>query len=310
MATSIHPSRKGFTLIELLVIIAIIGILVALLLPAVQAVREAGRRTQCQNNLKQLGLAIQRYHSVQSVFPPSAATTPFRHSWPPFLFPYVEQEAVAKQYDWGTNWDDPANQEAINVKVGLLNCPSTPERDRRDQLGDGLSAAIADYAPPARVALVLVELGYVPPMHDRRGLLSTGMPIRDINVEDGLSNTLALIEDAGRPSFYTRFEQTPTENTPGGGNPDVTAGRVVGAGWADSRNEVTLHGFTYNGLSAPGPCPMNCTNNDEAFGFHPDGINVAFGDGSARFLSETIAINVYAALTTSNGKEIVDQASY
>ncbi len=179
-----------------------------------------------------------------------------------------------------------------------------------DRFGNAETAAVADYAPPSRVALVLVELGYVPAMHDRRGMLSTGESIRDINVEDGLSNTLTLIEAAGRPVFYTRFDLSPTDNTPGGGNPDVTGGRVLGAPWADDRNEVTLHGFTYDGLSAPGPCAINCTNNDEAFGFHPGGVNTVFGDGRIQLLSETIAIDVYAALTTSNGKEILDQATY
>ena len=147
-------------------------------------------------------------------------------------------------------------------------------------------------------------------MNDSRGMITTGKPVRDINVEDGLSNTIAFTEDAGRPVFYTRFEVTPENNTPGGGNPDVTDGRVLGAGWADDRNEVTLHGFTYDGLSAPGPCPMNCTNNDELFSFHPVGVNVVLGDGAVRFLSETIAIDVLAALVTGNGKEILDHATF
>lgn len=125
-----------------------------------------------------------------------------------------------------------------------------------------------------------------------------------------MSNTLALIEAAGRPNFYTRFELAPLDDSPGGGSPDVENGRVLGAGWADDRNEVTLHGFTYDGLSAPGPCPMNCTNNDEAFGFHPAGVNAVFGDGGVRFLSETIAIDVFAGLITSAGKEILDSATY
>lgn len=310
MAPCSRRGRNGFTLLELLVVIAIIGILVALLIPAVQAVRETGRRMQCQNNLRQLGLAIQQYYAVQSVFPASSTETPFRHSWVPTLLPYIELETLEDKYDWNADWDAAANQDAVNFKIKMLACPSTPQADRVDQLGDGRTAAIADYAPPARVAQVLVDLGYIPPMHDPRGMLSTGKPIQDINVEDGLTNTLALIEDAGRPIFYTRFELTPTDNTPGGGSPDVIAGRVLGAGWADNRNEVTLHGFTYDGLSAPGPCPMNCTNNDEAFSFHPTGINVVFGDGAVRLLSETIAIDVFAALVTCNGKEILDSATY
>lgn len=310
MAVTDRRACQGFTLLEILVVIAIIGILVALFLPAVQAVRETSRRMECQNNLKQLGMALQEYDAVQRAFPPSATTSPNRHGWTPFLLSYIDQDPLAEAYDWSVDWDDPANQESVNVPLGLLTCPSTPEGGRRDRLGGGQTAAVADYSPSARVAQVLPELGYVAPMHDRRGILSTGEPIRDIDVEDGLSNTLALVEAAGRPIFYTRFELTPTENSPGGGSPDVVGGRVVGAGWADDRNEVTLHGFTYDGVAAPGPCPMNCTNNDEAFSFHPNGINTVFGDGGVRFLSETISIQVFAALITSDGDEILDHATY
>ncbi len=310
MAGSNHQASRGFTLLEMLVILAIIGILVALLLPAVQAVRERGRRMQCQNNLKQLGLAIQEYQSVQSAFPPSSTQVPFRHSWVPFLFSYLEWESLAEQYEWNANWDDPANQKSVNVEIVTLVCPSSPDPNRRDQIGGGKSAAVSDYAPPARVAPVLVDLGYAEPMHDRRGMLTTGERIRDINVEDGMSNTLAVIETAGRPAFQTRFGLAPAESSPGGGSPDVVGGRVAGAAWADDRNEVTVHGFTWDGLSAPGPCPMNCTNNDEAFGFHPGGINTVFGDGGVRFLSETTAIEVFAKLSTCNGREIVDQATF
>ncbi len=310
MAASHRRNARAFTLIEMLVTIAIIGILVALLLPAVQAVRESGRRMQCQNNLKQLGLAIQEYHSVQSAFPPSSTDVPYRHSWVPFLLSHIEMESLGMDYDWNAHWDDPANQKAVNARIGLLICPSTPESDRVDRLDVGKTAAIGDYAPPARVSQVLVELGYVQPMHDRRGMLTTGDRVQDIHVEDGMSNTLALLEAAGRPVFFTRFKPAPPNSSPGGGNPDVVGGRVLGAGWADDRNEVTVHGFTRDGLSAPGPYPMNCTNNDEAFGFHIGGINTVFGDGGVRLLSETIAIEVFAALVTSNGDEILDQATY
>ena len=310
MITPYRRGQCGFTLVEILVVIAIIGILVALMVPAVQAMRETSRRLQCQNHFKQLGLALQQYYSVQSVFPASASKTSPRHSWVPALLPYLELENLLNDFDEDVDWDAPANQDAVNFRIKLLACPSTPDSGRVDDLEDGATAAISDYAPTVSVAPVLVELGYIPPMNDARGLITMGEAIRDIDVEDGLGKTLAFVEDAGRPIFYTRFEVTPLNNTPGGGSPEVVDGRVLGAGWADDRNGLALHGFTYDGLSAPGPCPMNCTNNDEPFSFHPFGINAVFGDGAVRFLAETIAIEVFAALVTSDGKEILDQATY
>lgn len=310
MASGYRPKSRAFTLTEMLVTIAIIGILVAMLLPAVQMAREAGRRIQCQNQLKQLGLALQQYHSAQSVFPPSGLAQPYRHNWTAMLLPYLEQPALAKSYDWNIDWDAPGNQNAVNERLPGLLCPSTPGYDRRDRLDAQRTAAVCDYAPPSRVAQIVFDLGYAAPVRDPRGMLTTGRPMRDVNVEDGLSNTLTLVEAAGRPAFYTRFGIGPPESTPGGGNLAVAGGRVLGAGWADDRNPVPLHGFTYDGLAAGGPCPINCTNNNEAFGFHPGGINTVFGDGGVRFLAETIAIDVYAALVTSCGKEILDHATY
>lgn len=305
-----RSSAQAFTLVEILVVIAIIGILVALLMPAVQMARETARRAQCQNQLKQVGLAIQAYHATARVFPEAAAPPPHRRGWVPSLLPYLDQPALDNAYDRSAAWDDPVNQQVVNQPLAVLLCPSCPEAGRLDRIDSKTTAAVCDYSPPSRVAQIVVDAGYAAPMKDPRGMITTGKPIRDVNVEDGLSNTLALVEAAGRPVFFTRFTPTPTENTPGGGNPDVRNGRVLGAGWADDLNQVPLHGFTYDGLAAGGPCPINCTNNSEAFAFHPGGMNTVFGDGSTRFLAEAIAISVYASLVTSCGKEILDQASY
>src|SRR6058998_3038010 len=102
--------QRAFTLIELLVVIAIIAVLIGLLLPAVQKVRETANRTKCSNNLKQLGLALHNYHDVKRAFPPSATTSPHKHSWVVFILPHVEQDNLARQYNWDVNWNAAANQ--------------------------------------------------------------------------------------------------------------------------------------------------------------------------------------------------------
>src|SRR5829696_10024864 len=127
--------RAGFTLIELLVVIAIIAILIGLLLPAVQKVREAAARTKCQNNLKQLALGLHNYHDANGAFPMARpAATAVSHSWPIYVFPYIEQAALYRQYNFAVRWDDatspqvPQNKEIIRTRLPMLECPSGPDR--------------------------------------------------------------------------------------------------------------------------------------------------------------------------------------
>jgi prepilin-type N-terminal cleavage/methylation domain-containing protein len=126
--------RRGFTLIELLVVIAIIGVLVGLLLPAVQAAREVARGMQCRNNLKQLGLAAHNYHDTLGTFPPGAVG-PLTPAFPQcaslkhpalgtFLLPYLEQPALASQYRWDLSWIDTPNQDVVQQQLKVWNCPS------------------------------------------------------------------------------------------------------------------------------------------------------------------------------------------
>src|SRR5262245_14953607 len=143
---------RGFTLIELLVVIAIIGVLIALLLPAVQKVREAANKTQCANNLKQLGLAMHNYQVAHGGFPPGrgnrTGTNTELHSCVPFILPYIEQEGLHKLYDFTKACDDPANLAATQTPLKILICPSVPTV--RTANNNNIRRPVTDYVFIAR----------------------------------------------------------------------------------------------------------------------------------------------------------------
>ena len=141
-----HSCRqRGFTLVELLVVIAIIGILIALLLPAVQAARESARRTQCSNNLKQIGLALHVHHDQKKSLPssirPGGLTTAPRIAGLTLLMPFLEQQNIYSAYDQTKNWSDPINVPVTSTPVSSFQCPSSPEPQRLDGLPEASRTA-------------------------------------------------------------------------------------------------------------------------------------------------------------------------
>jgi prepilin-type N-terminal cleavage/methylation domain-containing protein len=299
-------NRPGFTLVELLVVIAIIGILVSLLLPAVQAAREAVRRASCQNNLRQLGIALHNYHDVLQELPPSRLASPL-NNWMALTLPFIEQKNVQDVYRFDKDWSAVENQPAVMTKIKILICPSAsggPER--RDQFASGRFAAVSDYATPAGTTSLVYSANGLPEPGDLRGIINGTEGIRMAQILDGTAQTILVIEDGGRPTHWLKGKQGPPTSNNSCGNADVSGGRVTGSGWADPAGDLPLHSFADSGLACPGPCVMNCTNNNEPYSFHPSGMNVIFADGGTRFIKETISIPVFAGYITRSGTEVVD----
>jgi prepilin-type N-terminal cleavage/methylation domain-containing protein len=284
-------SRRAFTLVELLVVIAIIGVLVALLLPAINSAREAARRTGCMNNMRQLGLATLNFESARRVFPPAHIESPRRHSGFAFILPYMEEQAIADQYDFKHHWNAVENRPATRTTIPAFVCPSVGETREWftdyaicSRMSDGSSDAYKTMVSRNLIRPRTREFNDNGQMRiDLRSIMRKDEYVSRRKIADGLSQTYMIFECAGRPNRYVYGKLQPD------------ASPVSGARWADPENHFWLHNYPI----------INFNNNNEIYSFHAGGVNITFGDASTRFISETIDPEVFVAQFTANGADVV-----
>ncbi len=315
------PSKRrrigAFTLVELLVVIAIIGILVALLLPAIQAAREAARRSECANNLKQFGVALHNYHSSYKRFPPGSVRTwnvadppgswgTSQISWIARVLPYCEQEVIAEDIDW-ERWPGSSGTENTEVRaidLGLCRCPS----DRNITPTTG-------YGPTNYV----VCIGNTDNSGNDNAVfgINSFTPIADIL--DGTSTTLAVSECKINDPWAKRYQgdtggyaacQAGTA-PPIGSNVNIGS-QCRGFSWFFAQRNCS---WTFSTLFGPNDRLIDnheCENWTTTGVFaarsrHPGGVNVAMADGSTRFVAESINYITWQALGSRDGHEVVGE---
>jgi prepilin-type N-terminal cleavage/methylation domain-containing protein len=311
-----RPRRLAFTLIELLVVIAIIAILIGLLLPAVQKVREAAAKTKCSNNLKQMALACHSYASANKGLPPARSiynTIPAPHSlgtgssasnghgWGVSLLPYIERNDLYNLYKFDPDapcgsWTHSLNQPVVNTPVPTYQCPLAPPNRTGSFTASSTQGpsdaagtmSYGDYAVAWNVT-VITGVGSANCALDPFGVQ------RELTViTDGLSNTILFVENAGRPDYYILGVKQATNS--GLLNPSWWGP------WA-SYNSIKYQGYAANGTSSGTVCSINCNNSQGVSGFHTNGAVFSMCDGSVRFVTNNIPVLTLSQLFSRDGGE-------
>ncbi len=324
---------RGFTLVELLVVIAIIGVLVGLLLPAVQQAREAARRMSCGNNLKQLGLALHNYHDTFSRFPPAGVYKNGQVSaaWSvqARLLPQIEQANLQNLIDW--NYDYNVQGNVARTRVPTLLCPS----EVRNELRPDPKPADPNFAHyPLNYAVNMGEWMIFNPVQNLggSGLFSPNGRTRFASILDGTSNTLAFAEvkawtpylrDSGTPNGANAPLPTSVADVvafggsfkPDSGHTEWVDARIHQTGFTttftpNTRVPYVSGGKTYDidfnasreGNSLTGVTYATITSRS----YHPGGVGIGLADGSVRFIAQSIPLSTWRALGTIQGGEVIE----
>jgi prepilin-type N-terminal cleavage/methylation domain-containing protein len=309
-------ARRGFTLIELLVVIAIIAVLVALLLPAVQQAREAARRTQCKNNLKQIGLALHGYHDANGRLPisqgmalNSASQSYLQRTWTRSILPFMDQGNIYSKWDWTIGFAAGTNRDLTKTSIPAFKCPSSPVpnivtvsngsgADVDSPAGPTFQAGVMEYfgnsvnwdfpnRPAGNTDAEVAQIQGMIPYHTEGINFSA--------VTDGLTNTIMVGETAGGATYYLANYKT-------NGAQHYTQGT-----WA-TRNRSGLTPLDGTGtIPLGGNCIMNCNNYNGTnyYSFHPQIVHFLMGDGSVRSLSTNLDIDVGWRLLVRNDGNVV-----
>lgn len=327
--------KSGFTLVELLVVIAIIGVMVGLLLPAVQAAREAARRMQCSNHLRQIGLALHNYESAFGAWPaqssapsPGPQFTARRGSWMTAALPFFEQDGLYKAFDSKHHWHEPANERPVKSPIAMFRCPSAPDREGFEwtvlvDYPNGSTTmkltprsfyygSVTDYANVGGIGTQLNAT--LPTMHRLGDPVNCGVlkttSVRLSEVIDGLSNTILVAECAGRPELFQNGKRVPDGATPKtwSGTSSVNRPFPTGGVWASHLKGFLIDGAQPDGNTAirPGSCSINCSNDNEVYSFHVGGAQVLRCDGSVQFVSQSLPIDELVAMVSRNGYEVLN----
>jgi len=288
-----HRRPRGFTLVELLVVIAILGVLVGLLLPAVQAAREAARRTQCQNNLRQIGIGLAGYEAAHGTFPVGCVECKFAPSqgrvnrlwtsWNLRLLPFIEQRHVRQLYDDTKPVGHADNREAASTVIPTLFCPSVADQP---VLSDQGQLALTDYAGMYGVGGVGRDQHVPDSPHwlnnESLGVMLYEVPTRTAQITDGLAHTVIAVERS-RATLQI-----------------INRGKVYAASygfpWASGHSLLDQNQENR----------INQTPDDEIYSHHPEAAGVVFCDGHVQFLNESIEQSVLLAILTRAGGEVLD----
>lgn len=342
MSTRPHRRRPAFTLIELLVVIALIGLLIALLLPAVQQAREAARRLQCKNHLKQIGLAFHNYHTAHSVLPPGYVSA---GSWPNFpglapadfdaatwdaapgwgwgalLLPFLDQAPLAQSLDWRLPVWHPQHAPAITTLLPVFQCPTVTGLRGPFIVVDAAGVPLLKASNSVRLA----RSHYVATHGQEECWGDCGGPLGTVNgnaarladgpfyrnsrtrfrdFSDGLSNGILLGEHTSTlsdktwvgvvPGAFTHPRLDSPENAPESAATLLLVHTGPAIGEVDLLGNPIIHPPNFPTLHV---CQMQAE--------HPLGANVLLGDGSVRFVSDSVDLNTFAALNSISEGEVI-----